>query len=128
MSSFFFTKPRYTFPYMHDNWILPKRLEISNRNHDTKAWQDHTQPINYRPISLLNCLGKLFERILANRLLNHCHDTNLFNPWQRAYLRHKEGSEHLYKLGEQTNKGISKQWTTGRRKSIRLSMAEWSQV
>jgi hypothetical protein len=33
-----------------------------------RAGKDHTSPLSYRPISILNSLGKLFEKIILKRL------------------------------------------------------------
>ena len=42
---------------------------------------------NYRPISLLPTLSKLFESVLHERLLNHCIDNNIISDKQAAYLK-----------------------------------------
>jgi hypothetical protein len=43
---------------------------------------DYNQPKAYRVISLLNCLGKVSERILAKRLSYLAETTRLLNPTQ----------------------------------------------
>ena len=65
-----------------------------------KEGKDTKLASSYRPISLLSTLGKLFERVTATRMQNHFDDSGFFNDWQRAYLKNKEATEHVYRLGE----------------------------
>ena len=78
-----------------------------------KPDKDQTETTNYRPISLLSCLGKLLERILANRLKQKLIKDKAFNKWQRAYLENKEGMEHVLRLVETAQLAIKKNWLTG---------------
>ena len=39
----------------------------------------------YRPISLLTCLGKLFEKVIATRLLNYFNTFDLFSNYQFGF-------------------------------------------
>ena len=43
---------------------------------------DYSAPKSYRVIALLNCLGKVSERILAQRLAYLAETTNLLHPTQ----------------------------------------------
>jgi exonuclease III len=65
-----------------------------------KPGKDHKLPGSYRPISLLSCVGKLFERVLSARLNLHLEEVKVFNPFQRAYRKGMEGGEHVYRLFE----------------------------
>jgi hypothetical protein len=47
-----------------------------------KPGKDPTKPLSYRPISLLNIAGKVFEKILSNRLKNFLEINNLLPPEQ----------------------------------------------
>ena len=42
---------------------------------------------NYRPISLLSCLSKICERVVAAKLSHHLETHNLLSPFQSAYRR-----------------------------------------
>ncbi|MBW0506596.1 hypothetical protein O181_046311 [Austropuccinia psidii MF-1] len=44
------------------------------------AKEDYTHPNAYRPIALLNTLGKLFEKIINNILTHWAHQTNIIHP------------------------------------------------
>ena len=66
-----------------------------------KPDKDRKVVTNYRPISLLNTMGKLFEKVIARRMHYQFSDTNFFNEYQRAYLKKKEAAEHVYCLAEE---------------------------
>lgn len=68
---------------------------LINKGHHPKVWKqatgfilkkpkkpDYSQPKAYRVISLLNCLGKVSERILAKRLSYLAETTTLLHPSQ----------------------------------------------
>ena len=42
---------------------------------------------NYRPISILPCLSKIFERSASNQLIKYLEDHNLLSPSQHAYRK-----------------------------------------
>ncbi|KAK3095789.1 hypothetical protein FSP39_019145 [Pinctada imbricata] len=46
---------------------------------------DKSTPSNYRPISLLSCIGKLFERVMFKHLYNHLHANNLLYDLQSGF-------------------------------------------
>ena len=46
-----------------------------------------TSKTNYRPISILPTLSKIFESVIHNRLLNHCIENNVISERQAAYLK-----------------------------------------
>ena len=77
-----------------------------------KPEKDPKLVTNYRPISLLNTMGKLFEKVIARRMHYHLSEINFFNEYQRAYLKKKEAAEHVYCLAEEIRLAQAKGWTT----------------
>ena len=71
-----------------------------------KPGKDLSIAKNYRPISLLSCLGKLFERLLAGRLSKYLETKGLFNKNQSGYRKGKMSSDHLLRLVEESHKGF----------------------
>lgn len=43
-------------------------------------------PVSYRPICLLNTFGKLYEKVLLNRLLEEIDEKNILSPRQYGFL------------------------------------------
>lgn len=56
---------------------------------------------NYRPISLLEVPGKIFERILNRRLRQHLEDNNLHNPHQHGFRQDRGTTSALALITEQ---------------------------
>ena len=52
-----------------------------------KPNKSHSDPFNYRPISLLNIIGKQLEKILTQRLLYFMEHHNLFSEFQFGFRK-----------------------------------------
>jgi hypothetical protein len=62
-----------------------------------KPGLDKTSPNNYRPISNLNNISKILERLFLNRIQSHVSSCSNFNPFQSAYRRnHSTETALLY--------------------------------
>ena len=54
-----------------------------------KKGKSPIQPINYRPISLLEVPGKLFERIIQGRLNTFISENNIIQERQHGFRSYK---------------------------------------
>ena len=43
---------------------------------------DKSEAGSYRPVSLISCVGKAFERVIFKHVYNHIADNNLLNKYQ----------------------------------------------
>lgn len=63
-----------------------------------KVGLDESDPANYRPISNLNTIGKVLERLFLARLQPHIATSKLFNPMQSAYRKLHSTETALLKI------------------------------
>lgn len=64
-----------------DTWLVGDILPIYKKKGDVKS------PENYRPITLLSCLGKLFTSIINNRLSAFAEDNNIITDTQAGFRK-----------------------------------------
>jgi hypothetical protein len=110
--------------YFPSQWKVAKLLMFP------KPGKDLTSPHNYRPISLLNSLGKLFEKIILKRLNYQLFERNVLREEQfgfkrghsttHALLRNVERITHGYNHKKSTvllcldiERAFDKVWTIG---------------
>ena len=64
---------------------VPMSWKISNVCPIFKSG-DKFLPCNYRPVSLLNGIEKVFEQIIFKHVFNHLRETEFFTPCQSGFL------------------------------------------
>jgi exonuclease III len=67
---------------------------------------DPTDPNNYRGLTLLSCLGKLFTNTLNNRLYSHLSSNKLLNKWQAGFMPNYRTTDQAYILQSIINKYV----------------------
>ena len=77
-----------------------------------KPQKDAKLAKNYRPISLLSCVGKILERIIARRVSNHLESENLLSTSQSGFRSHRMTAEQLLRLSEESHRAFKKKKVT----------------
>ena len=62
---------------------------------------------NYRPISMLLVFAKVYEKIMANHLLEFLNSNNNLYKFQFGFSKHFSTSHSIISLVEEINKALS---------------------
>ena len=81
----------YDSGYVPDEWLIGLVKPIYKKG-------DPTKPDNYRPITLLSCLGKVFTCILNNRLEAFANEINLIKENQAGFRKTYSTIDHILTL------------------------------
>ena len=92
---------------------FPKDWKIATIIVFSKPGKDATNPSNYRPISLLNALGKLLEKIFLKRFNKFIHDNSLIRPEQFGFRRNHSTTHQLLRVVEHVTRGFNEHRSTG---------------
>ena len=63
-----------------------------------KPGKDHSDPNNYRPISLTSCVCKTLERMINDRLVWYLEHNNILSEIQCGFRKSKSTVDHLVRL------------------------------
>ena len=84
------------FNIIFDNGIFPESWVLGNIIPIYKNKGKAQNPENYRPITLLSCVGKLFTRIISNRLTKYAEEYNLLNDCQAGFRKGYSTTDNLF--------------------------------
>ena len=59
---------------------------------------DRKDPNNYRGITLLSCVGKLFTSVVSERLKTYCATNNIINENQAGFRSKYSTTDHIFSL------------------------------
>ena len=109
---------------------FPKQFKTGTIKLLPKPNTDHTQPINYRPISLLEVTGKILEKIINKRIIQYLEFNNLLPTTQHGFRRgrgtdtaitiahetiahHIANHDQVYVILRDVSKAFDKVWIEG---------------
>ncbi|MCG8034442.1 MAG: reverse transcriptase family protein [Candidatus Thiodiazotropha taylori] len=78
--------------FIPEDWAIGKIRPIYKNKGEV------TDPNNYRPITILSCLNKLFTAVLNERLTNFLEDNNLLNENQAGFRKSYATTDHVFSL------------------------------
>ena len=73
-----------------------------------KPGRDKKLASNYRPISLLSCLGKIYERFIYAYLMKELEAKNFLNANQAGFTKGRSSQEHLLRLSQGVFNGFKR--------------------
>ena len=73
-----------------------------------KDGKDPKETTSYRPISLTSCLGKMLEKVIADRLTYFMEDRNLLNDNQAGFRQNRSTTYQILKLVQHATNKIQK--------------------
>ena len=89
--------------YVPVNWKEPQIKMIPKQD------KDRSKAESYRPISLKNCIAKIFETVVKSIVMEYCESQNIFGETQSAYRKHRCTTENLIKLTQLVSEAF--QWS-----------------
>ncbi|GFW71097.1 RNA-directed DNA polymerase from mobile element jockey [Trichonephila clavipes] len=93
--------------YFPDSWKIAVVIPILKPDKNPEIAQ------NYRPISLLSSLSKVYEFVLLRRLNQHCAASNMIIPQQCGFRPHCSTVHQLLRVTELIHSGFENHDATG---------------
>ena len=87
--------------------VVPDAIKVARVVPIYKAG-DHKQIVNYRPVSVLTCLSKVFERLVYNRLIGFIDRYSIFNEGQFGFRKRHSTEQAVCMLIDKICKSMDK--------------------
>lgn len=91
---------------------FPNELKVARVTPIYKSKGDPDDPDNYRPISVLPVFSKIFERFLANQLVDHIENNRLLNLHQSGFRRKHSTDTALHHMVDTWTSNLSQKLCT----------------
>ncbi|GFY31950.1 RNA-directed DNA polymerase from mobile element jockey [Trichonephila clavipes] len=78
-----------------------------------KPNKDLKFPINFRPISLISSIAKIFEKILLSRIQQHATDNSIIPDFQHGFRKETSTCHQLLRVANKIIHGFNHSKTTG---------------
>ncbi len=85
------------FNYSLDHGVFPSKWKHANVTPIFKKG-DMSTVTNYRPVSLLSCLSKVFEKAVSNRLISYIKENNLISANQSGFMPDDGTTNQIVKI------------------------------
>ncbi|GBO45094.1 RNA-directed DNA polymerase from mobile element jockey [Araneus ventricosus] len=95
------------FGYFPTRWKTATVIPI------LKPGKDPTDPVSYRPISLLPSISKIAEHIILSRLNDHLEENNILIPEQFGFRKNLSTTHQLLRVTEFIQEGLNNKQKTG---------------
>ena len=92
--------------------VFPNAWKEAKVRMVAKPGRDKNFACNYRPISLLSALGKMYERYIYVYLMKELNEKNFLNVNQAGFIKGKSTQEHLLRLAQGISNGFKKRHCT----------------
>ena len=91
--------------------IFPEKLKVARITPVHKSG-DTSDPSNYRPISTLSFYSKIFEKLMAKRILSFCKKFSIISPDQFGFQPGISTCDALVKLSESIYRSLDEKIIT----------------
>ena len=81
-----------------DTGIVPEAWSVGKNIPIYKQKGEQNDPSNYRPITLLSCMGKLLTAVINNRLQAYSEEINKINECQAGFRKKFSTTDHIFAL------------------------------
>ena len=86
------------FGVCFQNSLVPSEWGNANIQPILKPGKDKTVPLNYRGISLMSTVAKLYSSILNTRLMKYLATVGMLSDEQNGFRKSRSCIDHLYML------------------------------
>lgn len=92
---------------------IPSPWKNANVSMIHKYGKDSTNVNSYRPISLLNTLSKLLERVIKRRLDEWLAENNILSNYQSGFRSNHSTKDHLLRLTQECQQAFNRNMAVG---------------
>ena len=87
---------------------FPSAWKIGSVSPILKAGKNPSEPVSYRPVTLLSCLSKVLERLVHDQLLKYCLAENVIPDEQFGFLKGRSAEWQLLSVLEDWHAALEK--------------------